>query len=202
MDGGQGIITSTARASQFPLPLLSTAEQLYMSAVSAGWGPEDDRVISRLYLSPQQPNLVYQQVGNPRPSPSLSVSTIQNLIIGVHLAATAEAMSFCDYLGIETDLMYDIVLNAAGSSKVFEKYFKQLKGNGWSLKGTEGVRDALVSSTSFNPSKKKKKKPPPYHQNTGKILTLLHSPLQQMQSTSSNTLYTYPQPLYKNSSGN
>ncbi|KAL8828203.1 MAG: hypothetical protein Q9170_006699, partial [Blastenia crenularia] len=39
------IITTTARQHSHPIPLLSTAEQLYLTAVSSGWTLEDDRVL-------------------------------------------------------------------------------------------------------------------------------------------------------------
>ncbi|KAL8684202.1 MAG: hypothetical protein Q9218_008382, partial [Villophora microphyllina] len=106
-----GIITSTSRAFQYPLPLLSIAEQLYLTSISAGLGKEDDCVTVRLYL-PTQPKLVADQAGKPHtnnpPSTSVTLETIQDLMIGVHLAAVAEAMSFCERLGIDTDLMFDI----------------------------------------------------------------------------------------------
>ncbi|KAL9041095.1 MAG: hypothetical protein Q9180_001511, partial [Flavoplaca navasiana] len=52
-----GIITQTARAHAIPLPLLSTAEQLYLSALTNGWGAEDDCELVRLYLPPEHPDL-------------------------------------------------------------------------------------------------------------------------------------------------
>ncbi|KAI4123912.1 MAG: hypothetical protein LQ338_005059 [Usnochroma carphineum] len=129
-----GIITSTARQHNFPLPVLATAEQLYLTAISAGWGAEDDCVLVRLYL-PSQPDLVSTRAGcsSPSASPSISLDTIENLMVGVHTAAVAEAMAFCVRLGIDVDLMYDIVANAAGASEVFTSLFKELKSNGWWL---------------------------------------------------------------------
>ena len=144
-----GIITATAREGGFPLPLLVVAEQLYMSAISAGWGTEDDCVMVRLYL-PGCPELVVERAGNKSSGPAsmISVDEIKDLMVGVHLAAMSEAMAFCERLGIDVDLMYDIVTNAAGASRVFEKYFRGMKEGGWGLKGVEGVqgiRDRLVS---------------------------------------------------------
>ncbi|KAI4120813.1 MAG: hypothetical protein LQ341_007496, partial [Variospora aurantia] len=104
----QGIITSTARAHAFPLPVLGTAEQLYLTAISAGWGAEDDCVLTRLYL-PSQPDLVGTQAGHSSSSsssspPRISLQTIEDLMIGVHLAGMAEAMSFCTRLGVDEGL--------------------------------------------------------------------------------------------------
>ncbi|KAJ4247529.1 hypothetical protein NW762_013209 [Fusarium torreyae] len=45
-----GIVTSTARALQFPTPLASTAEQLYIAGAAQGFGSEDDAGLVRLFL--------------------------------------------------------------------------------------------------------------------------------------------------------
>ncbi|KAI4284461.1 MAG: hypothetical protein L6R38_001391 [Xanthoria sp. 2 TBL-2021] len=130
-----GIITSTARQHNYPLPLLSTAEQLYLTAISAGWNAEDDCVLVRLYL-PSQPDLVATRAGQSAPSPpAVSLETIEAVMVAVHLAAMSEAMSFCACLGIDVRLMYDIVSNAAGSSAVFIKHFKPMEEGAWSLQG-------------------------------------------------------------------
>jgi len=144
-----GIITSTSRAFKFPLPLVSTSEQLYMTGISAGWGKEDDCVLARLYL-PGQPDLVTQQARSFE-SPQISavtISDIKNLMIGVHLAAMSEAMSFCEHLGIDSNLMFDIVSNAAGASAIFLKAFEPMRHGNWSLRAAPEVneiRDGLVS---------------------------------------------------------
>ncbi len=159
IDFYKGIITSTARQHNYPLPLLSTAEQLYLTALSAGWGPEDDCVLVRLYL-PSQPDLVATRAGisaSPSPSsssaspqPTISLETIETIMVAVHLAAMAEAMAFCELLGVDVDLMFEIVSNAAGCSAVFGKYFGEMRGRGWRLRGAVVVEvgERLVS---FNP---------------------------------------------------
>ena len=145
------IITSTGRAKKFPLPLLSTAEQLYLTGISAGWGTEDDCVMVRLYL-PGRGDLVAKQAGiantDASPTSSITIETIKDLMVGVHLAAVAEAMKFSDHLGLDTDLVYDIVSNAAGASAAFMMGFKEMRKGAWSLKavtGVDGIRDRLVS---------------------------------------------------------
>lgn len=144
-----GIITSTGRDFKFPLPMVSTAEQLYVKAISAGWGKEDDCVLVRLYL-PGREDLVEHEAKpfHYSESPSVEVDDIRNLMTGVHLAAMTEAMSFCEHLGIDPDLMFDIVSHAAGASAIFSKCFKEMQKGKWSLKsvaGIEEVRDKLVS---------------------------------------------------------
>jgi putative dehydrogenase len=44
-----GIVLDTARASKFPLPLASTAHQMYMQASSAGYGREDDAAVIKIF---------------------------------------------------------------------------------------------------------------------------------------------------------
>ena len=143
-----GIITSTSRAFHFPLPLLSASEQLYITGISAGWGKEDDCATVRLYL-PGRPELVVQQAGSFESSQTsiISVNDIKSLLVGVHLASMTEAMSFCERFAIDTDLMFDIVSNAAGASAVFLKWFSVMQKGKWSLRsipGVEEIRDSLV----------------------------------------------------------
>ena len=123
--------------------MLSTAEQLYTTAISAGWGKEDDCVMTRLYL-PNRPDLVTEQVKSSKTSetPPLQFHDIEFLLIGVHVAVISEAMAFCEKLGIDTDIMFDIVSNAAGSSVIFSHMFKNMQRENWSLKGVLGVFDA------------------------------------------------------------
>ena len=161
-----GIITSTAREHGFPLPMVGTAEQLYLSAITKGWGAEDDCVVVRLYLPDSTPGLVMERAGMAASDETqsssggggestMSVADIQDLMIGVHLATMSEAMAFCERLGIDADLMYDIVINAAGASKVYEKYFAEMKKAGWGLKGVRGIneiRQRLVSAVSSHSS--------------------------------------------------
>ena len=44
-----GIVLDTARASKFPLPLASTALQMFLQAASAGYGREDDSAVIKIF---------------------------------------------------------------------------------------------------------------------------------------------------------
>jgi 3-hydroxyisobutyrate dehydrogenase len=44
-----GLVLDTARASSFPLPLASTAHQMFMQASSAGLGREDDAAVIKIF---------------------------------------------------------------------------------------------------------------------------------------------------------
>jgi len=44
-----GLVLDTARASKFPLPLASTAHQMFMQASTAGFAKEDDSAVIKIY---------------------------------------------------------------------------------------------------------------------------------------------------------
>lgn len=44
-----GLVLDTARASKFPLPLASTAHQMFMQASSAGFAKEDDSAVIKIF---------------------------------------------------------------------------------------------------------------------------------------------------------
>ena len=44
-----GLVLDTARASKFPLPLASTAHQMFMQASSAGFAAEDDSAVIKIF---------------------------------------------------------------------------------------------------------------------------------------------------------
>ena len=122
-----------------------------MTAISAGWGKEDDCVMTRLYL-PNRSDLVMEQAKPSKASeqPQLELHDIESLLIGVHVAVISEAMPFCEKLGIDTNIMFDIVSHAAGSSVMFTRSFKDMQNQNWSLGGVphaKMVRDQLVSVT-------------------------------------------------------
>ncbi len=147
-----GIVGGMARGMGVPLPVMGVAEQLFLSAMGRGWGGEDDCVVVRVYLGGRE-GLVVERAGRAEAGEvGVEVGEIRDLLVGVHLAVVSEAMAFCERLGIDTELMFDIVSNAAGASRVFERYFGDMKGKGWGVKGVPGVeeiRDRLVSMRSF-----------------------------------------------------
>jgi L-threonate 2-dehydrogenase len=44
-----GLVLDTARATKFPLPLSSTAHQMFMQASTAGFGREDDSAVIKIF---------------------------------------------------------------------------------------------------------------------------------------------------------
>ena len=169
----------------FPLPLLSVAEQLYRTAISAGWGKEDDCMMTRLYL-PNGPALVHAQTLISEADFDgifpVYYSGIEQLLIAVHFAVISEAMSFCEKLGIDTNIMFDIVSNAAGSSTVFHKStFEAMQKENWSLaaiSNADSTQDILVNRLVSMMS--------PANQRSGALITI------QSRSVSSANAIGYP----------
>jgi L-threonate 2-dehydrogenase len=51
-----GLVLDTARASKFPLPLASTAHQMFMQASTAGFAKEDDSAVIKIFPGITLPN--------------------------------------------------------------------------------------------------------------------------------------------------
>jgi 3-hydroxyisobutyrate dehydrogenase len=52
-----GLVLDTARASKFPLPLASTAHQMFLQAASSGFGREDDSAVIKIFPGIDLPGL-------------------------------------------------------------------------------------------------------------------------------------------------
>ncbi|KAJ4178539.1 hypothetical protein NW755_013153 [Fusarium falciforme] len=90
-----GIVVSTARTLQFPLPLASTAEQLYISGSGQGYGTEDDAGLVRVFL-PGSPDAVKAQASPTVDREVLTPSTtpLEILTIGmIGLGAMGQGMA-------------------------------------------------------------------------------------------------------------
>ena len=49
-----------------------------------------------------------------------AVKTINQLLVGVHMCATAEAFTLARKCGLDLQMMYDVIRTSAGSSRIFE----------------------------------------------------------------------------------
>ncbi|KAA8574948.1 hypothetical protein MFRU_002g03990 [Monilinia fructicola] len=115
-----GIVTADGRRVKCPLFLCSAAEQVLVSGVRSGFGLEDDSGLVRAYI-PTQPSLVFEQTTaatavsghDPR------LKLVEDILSGVHLVAAIEAMAFGQAIGLDTEMLYDIVKGAAGASTIF-----------------------------------------------------------------------------------
>ncbi|MCJ1478985.1 hypothetical protein MMC13_007669 [Lambiella insularis] len=112
-----GIVTSMASLRGFPTPLASTVEQVYLSGLSLGMGPEDDAGLIRLYYPKplsQLPKSLNEQTES-------QTKFIVDLLASIHLCAAAEAIAFVEHLGLEQAQFSDVVNAAAGGSWMFRE---------------------------------------------------------------------------------
>lgn len=132
------IVTDTARAEQFPAPMSTTAHFTYLQGVQAGFLKDDDAKLVQLYLPSSQGDLVSKMADadvKMNSSHQISKDTIVDLLCGIHLASSVEAMAFCKHLGgIDRKLMYEIISKAAGWCGMFTKSIPaMLEKDSWSL---------------------------------------------------------------------
>jgi 3-hydroxyisobutyrate dehydrogenase len=138
--------------------LSAVAEQLYISASSAGLGREDDAGIVRTYLPANSPSLVKDLIGVEQPeNADTKTATVIALLEGIHLVATAEAIALAARCGTDTKSAYNIISNAAGTSRIFESRGTEMVERKFnSSKTLEEATKTLVGSTSplrlFRPS--------------------------------------------------
>ncbi|KXS94022.1 hypothetical protein AC579_1163 [Pseudocercospora musae] len=139
------IVTDTARKVHFPLPLVTTAEQLYLQGEEAGLLRVDDAALVQLYLPKSQPDLVGQMATadvNMTKSHQVSKGTIAELLAGIHLAASVEGMAFCKKLGMDRKTMYEIISKAAGWNAMFTKSIPgMLEKDRWTLADCPEAKD-------------------------------------------------------------
>ncbi|KAI1812620.1 NAD binding domain of 6-phosphogluconate dehydrogenase-domain-containing protein [Poronia punctata] len=111
-----GIITSEAARAGFPTPMVGTAEQAYFAGVIRGWGADDDSSLVRLYTqgaSAERPSLTDEEKEK-------KLDLVRQLLKGIYLAGTAESLAFAKRCQLDLNQVYDLCVNAAGGSKVFE----------------------------------------------------------------------------------
>jgi len=131
-----GIVTSHAKSHGFPLPLASTAEQLYIQGAFAGLTKEDDAGLVRLYLPPNGSDSALKARKE-----RINAETISDILAGIHLASSRECTAFAKHVGMDADMLYDIVTKAAGASEVYAQVVPQLKTTDGSLKS---LKEALL----------------------------------------------------------
>lgn len=140
-----GIVTATARAGAFPTPLASSAEQVYLQGVAAGILRDDDAKLVTIYLPSGSSGLVAQKKEadvKMVASHQVSKETVDELLAGVHLAASVEAMAFCKFLGVERKTMCEIISKAAGWCEMFTRYIPgMLEKDEWTLASCEGAEE-------------------------------------------------------------
>ncbi|KAF2095714.1 hypothetical protein NA57DRAFT_59696 [Rhizodiscina lignyota] len=139
------IIVNESRIVHFPVFLTAAAETVFQAGIHAGWIKDDDTRLTRLYLPGYPDHLVHQLTKGensvvPR-NPEITVQDIIDIFVGANLAISAEAMGFTEAVGLQTDLMYDIISKGAGSNVQFIENVPKMKKPTWSLKDVEGAKD-------------------------------------------------------------
>jgi 3-hydroxyisobutyrate dehydrogenase len=139
----QGIITTSARQSQFPTPLCSTAEQVYLSALLQGYGAVDDSSMVRQYFA-EPITKVSSTKSDEETAEALQL--VLDLMEVTNLVAAAEAISFARYLNVDLKQFYTLVSDAAGASRQFmKKGLEIMEGLGQGANGDSETVDAASS---------------------------------------------------------
>jgi len=139
------IVTAHADSVGFPLPLENIAQQLYISGTYAGYTREDDAGLVRLYLPSDKQDAVGKLAMQPSATigkGGINIDTIVDLMAGVCLASARECMEFAKHVGMDLELLSDIIIRGAGASSMFETAVpSMLKHESFSLKVVDGVGD-------------------------------------------------------------
>ena len=117
-DRSQGIITSMANLVDFPVPLCSIAEQLYITGLNKDYGPNDDAGLVRLWTT-DPVSSIQSSLSDDEKKAKLELVT--NLLVGIHLVAAAEGVSFAKHLGVPLAQYYELCVDAAGGSVQFKE---------------------------------------------------------------------------------
>ncbi|OAG06795.1 oxidoreductase-like protein [Paraphaeosphaeria sporulosa] len=112
-----GIITSMANLVDFPVPLCSIAEQLYITGLNKDFGAQDDAGLVRLWTS--EPVTSLAPLADEDKKAKLEL--VSNLLNGIHLCAAAEGISFAKHLGVPLAQYYELCVEAAGGSTQYKE---------------------------------------------------------------------------------
>jgi 3-hydroxyisobutyrate dehydrogenase len=140
-----GIVTATARQGYFPTPLADCAEQCYLQGLQAGLLRDDDAKLVTMYIPSSSASLVKEMATadvKMHSNHQVSADTVNDLLAGVHLAASVEAMAFCKHLGMDRKLMCEIISKAAGWCDMYTKHIPaMLEKDDWSLASCAAADD-------------------------------------------------------------
>lgn len=153
------IIVRAAGERSVPVPLVAAAEQVYQTAVCLGWAAMDDAALWRLYAphsshgsGSSSSQLVHEQTrvaADASRGGCITLQDIEDIMAGVHLAATAESRAFTDAVGLHRGQMFDIVCGAAGWNRQFERYAPRMRKGPYYLQEIDGARQYGVKLVSL-----------------------------------------------------
>ncbi|KAF2007203.1 hypothetical protein P154DRAFT_479871 [Amniculicola lignicola CBS 123094] len=119
-----GIITQTSRQHLFPTHLVNTAEQVYLQALTRDYGSNDDAGLVRLWTSTPVSSIDASSLSASDKESKLAL--VISLLKAIHLVAAVESISFAKHVGLPLQQLYILAKDAAGGSKMFEKYAPEL----------------------------------------------------------------------------
>lgn len=99
-------------------------------------GEEDAIAVLRPYLQAFCENLYV--VGNV-PGDSQKIKLLNQLLVGIHMQATAEAFTVAKNIGIDLKMAYDVICKSAGASKMFETRFLSLMEEDYHVRGSVDI---------------------------------------------------------------
>lgn len=140
----KGIITSMANLVDFPVPLCSIAEQLYVTGLNRDFGSNDDSSLVRLWTPTPVSSITSSFSASEK---AAKLDLVASLLVGIHLVAAAEGVSFAKHLGVPLAQYYELCVDAAGGSTQFRERAKEmiavLEGATEQGEGLGGVREGL-----------------------------------------------------------
>ena len=107
-----------ANLVDFPAPLCSIAEQLYITGLNKDYGSNDDAGLVRLWTTEPVSSI---QSSFSEEEKKAKLELVSNLLIGIHLVAAAEGVSFAKHLGVPLAQYYELCIDAAGGSVQFKE---------------------------------------------------------------------------------
>jgi 3-hydroxyisobutyrate dehydrogenase len=108
-----------ARLLDFPSPLCSIAEQVYFAGMDKGFASHDDASLVRLWTS-EPVSSIQSTFSDEEKKAKLKLVT--DLLIGIHLVAVAESISFAKHVGLPLSQLYELAVDAAGGSTMFKDF--------------------------------------------------------------------------------
>ncbi|KAJ6145001.1 hypothetical protein N7470_008896 [Penicillium chermesinum] len=128
--------------TNFPLPLCTSAEQVYLSAVLQGNATVDDASMVRHYY-----NKPVLSVSDTRSATETAeaLQLVLDMMEVTNLVAAAEAVAFARHLKVDLKQFFTLVSDAAGSSRQFvTKGLEMIEGRIGEKAGSPTISDAIA----------------------------------------------------------
>jgi len=130
-------VVDAARNAHVSTPLAGTAEQLLLRAAQIGTTEHDDATVVQVYLPQNQGQLVAEMTSADKmmvASYQVRKETVVDLLVGIQLAATVEAMALAKALKQDRKKLFDELAKVDASGEVHEKCIAQmLEKDSWTL---------------------------------------------------------------------